>query len=104
MLPDLKRRDAVVDEACGTAPHHDVTAFEGEARTGSDRRWPPRKNTAGKPSEAAVNLWPDVISVTVLVKICVGIDGVYRSPVRPETHPTRPRPDWSSLRRRDLGV
>ena len=28
MLPLLERRDAVIDEACRTAPHHDVTTFE----------------------------------------------------------------------------
>ena len=31
VLPVLERRDAVIDEACGTAPHHDVTAFEVQA-------------------------------------------------------------------------
>src|SRR5712692_8229401 len=31
MLPVLERRDAVIDEACGTAPHRDVTAFEVQA-------------------------------------------------------------------------
>src|SRR2546425_805026 len=31
MLPLLERSDAVINEASGTAPHHDITAFEREA-------------------------------------------------------------------------
>lgn len=48
MLPILQRRDAVIDEPRGTAPHNGVTTPKGqEGRTGSERRWPPHKNTAG---------------------------------------------------------
>ena len=66
MLPVLERRDAVIDEFCGTAPHHDSPLSRRRRRTGSERRLPP--HTAGKPSEAEVNRWPDIILVTVLVK------------------------------------
>lgn len=31
MLPITERRYAVIDEACGTAPHHDISAFEAKA-------------------------------------------------------------------------
>src|SRR5712691_8814514 len=31
VLPVLERRDAVINETCGTAPHRDVAAFEGQA-------------------------------------------------------------------------
>jgi hypothetical protein len=36
-LPVLERRDTVIDESRGTAPHHDVAAFEVQAthRTGA---------------------------------------------------------------------
>jgi hypothetical protein len=31
MLPILERGDAVIDEACGTAPHRNVTVFKAES-------------------------------------------------------------------------
>jgi hypothetical protein len=31
MLPIAERSDTVIDEASGTAPHHDVTAFQSQA-------------------------------------------------------------------------
>ena len=34
MLPFSERSDTVIDEASGTAPHHDVTAFKLEAAYG----------------------------------------------------------------------
>jgi hypothetical protein len=51
MLPVLEGRDAAIDEACGTAPHHDVTAFETQAAHWIGAAFSAHKNTAGKSSE-----------------------------------------------------
>jgi hypothetical protein len=49
--PVLKRSDAVIDEACG--PRHTAMSLfpRYRRRTESERRLPPHKNTAARPSE-----------------------------------------------------
>src|SRR5262245_35269067 len=68
MLPGSKRSDAVIDEARGTAPHRDVTAFEAEATHGIGATFPAPEEYGGQ-AERNGNDWsPLIVLVAVLMK------------------------------------
>src|ERR1700674_2013309 len=68
MLPVLKRSDTVIDKACGTAPHRDVTAFEAQTAHGIGAAFAAPQKYGGQAKRDGDDRSPGIFLVTVLME------------------------------------
>src|SRR5216684_7569316 len=68
MLPILKRSDSVIDEACGTAPHRDVTAFEPQPAHRIGAAFAAPQEYGRQAERDGDNRSPGILLVTVLME------------------------------------
>src|SRR6266852_2620044 len=76
VLPVLERSNAVIDEACGTAPHRDVTAFEAQATQWIGAAIAAPQEYGGQAERDRDDRSPGILLVTVLMEAEFGARAV----------------------------
>src|SRR5260370_23696166 len=68
MLHILKWSDTVIDKACGTAPHRDVTAFEAQTAHGIGAAFTAPQEYGGRAKRDRDDRSPTIFTVPVLIE------------------------------------
>jgi hypothetical protein len=76
MLPIGERRDTVIDEACGTSPHHDVAAFETKAAHSIGATFAAPQEDSRQTERDGDDRRPSILLVTVLMETEFGASDI----------------------------